>query len=112
MIQSIEEMFALLDKEGFCPVMIRKDPDTGFSRTIQFTVRGAPYYIEWYANVAHASVVGRHECYIRFTEIRVDTTWPSFRRGVSLLNHEDFPDSKDPVMRIASVLLDWQEKKP
>lgn len=108
MIQTIEEMYALLEKEDCYPVMIRKDPASGFSRTILFNVRGVVYYVEWYANVAHLSVVGRHECYVRFTEIRIDTTWPSFRRGLKLFNLKDFPGSKEPVMRIALTLLEWQ----
>jgi hypothetical protein len=111
MIQSIEEMFSILEKEDCSPKMVQFDK-YGFSRNIQFSVGEVQYCVEWWSNVAHVGVVGAYENYVRFTSMIPDTTWPSFRRGIKLMNHEDFPESADPVMRIALSKLDWQEVTP
>lgn len=106
--QTIEEIFQILDREGCNPAMVRVDK-YGFSRNIQFSIRGVVYEIEWWKNVSHLGLTGPYENYVRFTSIRVDTTWPSFSRGLALHNDEDFPGADDPVMRLSLKLLEWQE---
>lgn len=103
-MQGIEAMFGMLKSEGLGPRFI-KDDSVAFERNIAFAIDGVEMFIEWWANVAYLSVGGRFVSCFAFTEIQIDTTWPSYQRGLRFVGE----DGGGP-MRVAIKKLGWQKK--
>ena len=106
MRQNIEDLLVLLSKVGCDPKLIDRDLNTNFSRTIQFHVIGLlPCYIEWFCNESTLSIGGKYTSYITFTDVMIDNTWPSFRKGLKFLFEGVV------VARLTLEKLGWQEIK-
>ena len=53
---------------------IKKDKDSGFSRTCSFSVRGVDYEIEWYCNYSELRC---GEMLVLFDNFHITGTWPN-----------------------------------
>jgi hypothetical protein len=76
-----DEIFELLSLEGLKPEWISAD-NTGFSRTIAFTIMGVNCYITWWANISYISIAERGLADISFTWIQADQNWPNYKKGL------------------------------
>jgi hypothetical protein len=104
-MMTIKEIFSILDAEGCSPSM-RKSGEEEFSRVIEFQAAGVTCFIEWWSNIAYLSIGSRYGSCFGFDKVRVNTSWPSFLRGLSFSLGAD----KNARMLIATKLLDWQKE--
>ncbi len=73
-----------------------------FQRWVLFEIDGVRHWIEWYTNLCTLTIGEKHSNYILFDTVVINTTWPSFRKGLTL-SHEG-----RVVARIAVQKLQWQ----
>lgn len=97
----IESIQRVLTDAGIAYTMHHHDSET-FDRIIRFETGGNKCEIQWWANIGYLTIGSRFSSYISFTDVRIDTTWPSFRKGIK------FIISGDVVCRLVVELLPWQ----
>lgn len=101
---TIEKIEAVLQDAGV--VFAReKYPSEMFERWVVFEIGDVRYWIEWFANHSTLTIGAKHSNYILFDTIAINTTWPSYRKGLQL-SHEG-----RVVARIAVQKLTWQENQ-
>lgn len=102
---SIENMFALLEKEKCNPKYIKVD-DVGFSRWIEFMTEYQTCWIEWYKNISTLRVGDMYGVRIPFTHIQVNTHSPANKRCLSFVNGQ-----AQPKFGLADIDTDLTLKK-
>lgn len=97
----IESIQRVLTNAGIMYTMHHHDSEM-FDRIIRFDACGNKCEIEWFANTGYLTIGTRFGSYVSFTDVRIDTTWPAFRKGIKFIS------GGDVVCRLAVELLPWQ----
>lgn len=105
---SMNKLFELLKKENLSPKFYDHDKN-GFSRRIYFIVNNAPCYIEWWPNNGYLSIGQKYLSYIPFTDMQIDTNWPSYEKGLKFTYKKEYLMFESCWLAIDK--LDWQNKK-
>ena len=99
----IDDLICVLTDSGLTPTRVKTEGDYLFERHITFTIRDTTYHIEWWVNGSYLTIGAEYENYIRFTDVRRDTCWPSYLRGLK------FSEDGRDVAAVAIDRLPWQE---